>query len=103
MAQINITDFIPFGRQNAVTRRRLAELTGLSDRNIRQMIEKARADGAVIINLQDGRGYFQSDNKNDIVAQKNMTAARIRALEKQKRQLEIKERLIYLYETVIDY
>ena len=103
MAQINITDFIPFGRQNAVTRRRLAELTGLSDRIIRQKIEKARADGAVIINLQDGRGYFQSDNKNDIAAQKNMTAARIRALEKQKRQLEIKERLIYLYETVIDY
>ena len=55
---MNIIDFIPFGKENAITREQLKVLTGLPDREIRDMIKKERRYRP-IINMQDGDGYFQ--------------------------------------------
>lgn len=55
---MNIIDYIPTGQSNAISRRRLRELSGLSDRRMRLEIEKARQDYA-ILNTQDGSGYFR--------------------------------------------
>lgn len=52
----NIVDMIPCGHENAVTRAELARLTGESDRSIRDSINRS---DELVINLQDGRGYFK--------------------------------------------
>ena len=55
---MNILDYIPVGHENAVTRKKLCNITGLSDRKVRQLIEDARKDN-VILNLGDSKGYFK--------------------------------------------
>lgn len=59
---MQITDYIPYGHEKAVTRETLCQLTGMNDRAVRQRIENAQRSGTVILNLQDGAGYFQSDD-----------------------------------------
>lgn len=57
-----ILDYIPTGHNNAVTRDTLQILTHLSDRKIRDLIaeaNKSAPDDVLIINLQDGMGYFR--------------------------------------------
>lgn len=55
---MNIIDYIPSGKDNAISRKQLCEETGLLDRVMRREIEKARQDYA-ILNAQDGSGYFR--------------------------------------------
>lgn len=52
---MTITDFIPYGKENAVSREYLANMTGLDDRTVRELIEKARKD-VPIISLK--KGYY---------------------------------------------
>ena len=64
----NITDIIPKGSKNAISRTYLLTLCkehGIanSDREMRRQIEQARKS-EVILNLSDGRGYFIPD-END--------------------------------------
>lgn len=63
---MNIADFIPVGRQNAVTREELRKLTGLNDRQIREMISQARRETPII--SLDNKGYFipSEDEKADV-------------------------------------
>lgn len=56
---------IPIGKCNAVTREQLCDMTGLSDRSVRKMIEQAREFGYLIVNDGDGRGYYQSNNPDE--------------------------------------
>ena len=63
---MSILDYIGKGRENAVTRSQLVSRTGLPDRKVREMIEQARREGAPILNLQDGRGYYLSDELEDL-------------------------------------
>lgn len=55
---MNIVDFIPVGKENAIPRAKLRQLTGLKDSVMRGEIAKARRE-TCIINLQDGRGYYR--------------------------------------------
>ena len=57
---MDITQFIPVGHQNAVTRQMLCMLTGMSDRQVRDMIADARRD-TPILNVQNGFGYYIPD------------------------------------------
>lgn len=66
---MKITDFIPVGKENAVTREQLRLRLNLPDRKIRQMIEDARRDGALIINESDGAGYYQSEELGELKRQ----------------------------------
>ena len=60
---------IPIGRKNAVRRRTLVMRTGLSDRDLRNEIKRLRRE-YVILNLQDGSGYFRpSDEDKELVEQ----------------------------------
>lgn len=56
---INILDYIPVGHRNAVTRGYLSTVTGLCDRQVRELIEKQCTRDHPILNMQDGKGYFQ--------------------------------------------
>ena len=65
---MNISDYIPFGKDNAISRKRLSEITGLSDRKLREVIALERRN-TIIINLSNGQGYFQPINglEDDLV------------------------------------
>ncbi len=54
---MNILDYIPYGRENAISRVKLRQLTGLTDSKMRELIRQARHD-VPIVNLQSGEGYF---------------------------------------------
>ena len=59
---MRIIDYIPTGHNNAVTRETLRSLTRLNDRKIRDLIaeaNKSAPDDVLIINMQDGKGYFR--------------------------------------------
>lgn len=62
--KIKIEDYIPEGKENAITREELRQRTGLEDRALRDHIAGARRNGALIINLQDGRGYYKPTVKD---------------------------------------
>lgn len=58
--QIDITAYIPVGSRNAVGRKWLSAVTGLSDRRMRRAIHFARRE-TPILNLCKGDGYFIPD------------------------------------------
>jgi|P1105metagenome_2_1110788.scaffolds.fasta_scaffold02777_12 hypothetical protein len=53
---MTLAEAVPFGHENAVSRSELALRTGMSDRGLRDAINKSEV---LILNLQDGKGYFQ--------------------------------------------
>lgn len=63
-------EMIPYGRENAISRKHLSALAGLSDRETRRCIAKLRAedDGTniIIASTSRGRGYFRTDNPEEI-------------------------------------
>ena len=64
-----VVSAIPFGHDNAVSRDTLVSVTGYADRKIRKCIEEARRAGALIMNKQDGRGYYQTIDLDEIERQ----------------------------------
>lgn len=62
----HIEEFIPYGRKNAVKRADLVNMIGLSDRLVRKLIEDARQSGVIIINMQDGRGYYRPEKREEL-------------------------------------
>lgn len=75
---MNISDYIPYGQKNAVSRRRLVRITGLPDREVRELIAIARRDTA-IINLQNGGGYFRPLPEEKRLVERWMSQERKRA------------------------
>jgi len=70
---MNIMDYIT---DKPVTRRELVTLTGMNDRQVRRAIEDARVAGNIIINLQDGKGYFTTDDPMVLKLQYNLNQSR---------------------------
>ena len=64
---LNITTYIPEGKENAVTRGQLCSLTGLPDRSVRECIEVARREGVMVVN--NGNGYYIATDIADIKRQ----------------------------------
>lgn len=85
---MGIEQFIPVGSKNAIKREDLRILSGLPDRKLRDAINKSEA---LIINMQDGSGYFiPADNETELVKQWESTSwKRIRT--QRERALKAKE------------
>jgi len=62
---MNIVDYIPVGKENAITGEKLRMITGLTDRKLRNEIAIARRE-TCILNMQDGKGYFLPSNKEEV-------------------------------------
>lgn len=60
-----VLDAIPFGKDRAVTREYLTAKTGLPDRQVRKAIEEIRRNH-IVLNDQDGKGYYRSYDLDDI-------------------------------------
>lgn len=61
---MNIVDYIPYGKENAIRRGSLVLITGMSDRSVREAISRARRN-TPILNMQDGSGYYRP-TKDDV-------------------------------------
>ncbi len=78
---MNIAEYIPYGKENAVTRSYLSHITDLSDREVRREIAKARRD-TPILNMQDGSGYYRptSDEYTDVKIFYQQESSRARSI-----------------------
>lgn len=59
---MDITAFIPRGKENAISRDELMTATGLPDRQIRNLIHEARRD-ALVLSLSEGGYYLPTENE----------------------------------------
>ena len=65
---MNITDYIPKGQNNAVSADSLCTALNIDRRTVRRLISSAQENVAVILNMQDGRGYFvPADDESQLV------------------------------------
>lgn len=87
---MSIIDFIPYGKENAVKRDYLCSLLGLRDRKMRQLIQREKELGAIIINDQNGDGYYRSDDDCDLIRQMSQNQSRINSMSKQNKYLRKK-------------
>ena len=62
--QIQIKDFLLAGAENAVPRRHLRQLTGLSDRDLRRRIQEERLAGIPILS-DNASGYFLPSDEEE--------------------------------------
>lgn len=58
-----ITTLLPSGSERAVSLRRLADVTGLSTREVRRVIQHERVNGVPI--CEAGAGYFLAENNEE--------------------------------------
>ena len=77
---MNIVDYIGCGKPNAITRQSLCRLTGLPDRAVRQAIENAKHDGYIIVNDQDGAGYYMTADIDEIYRQYRQNERRAKSI-----------------------
>lgn len=79
---MGIEQFIPVGKENAISRERLCQIYGKPDRATRKAIEDARKAGALILNLQDGAGYYRvgPGDLDDLARQYRQDTARAMAI-----------------------
>ena len=63
---MNILNYIPKGRENAVSRQELVNRTGLPDRTVRKEIKKLVEQGIPIVSFSDEKGYWLTDNIGEI-------------------------------------
>lgn len=74
---IKITDFIPYGLQNAISQEELAARTGFDHRTIRKLVLNARLAGELICSTCDGDNggyYLPADQNEAIIYYRNQTS-----------------------------
>jgi biotin operon repressor len=86
---MKITDLLGVGEANAVSRVELASRAGMSDRKMRAAIQQAREDGELILNAQNGAGYFlaSTDDLNAIERQYRQDTARALSILKRRKAM----------------
>jgi transcriptional regulator with XRE-family HTH domain len=71
-----LIELISIGKENAVSREYLREATGWNDRLVRRRIAEARKAGLLIVNDQDGNGYYFANNIDEVRKQYKRDRAR---------------------------
>ena len=87
----DIMTFIPMGKENAIGRQELSILLNMPDRQVRRLIQDARDRGEIILNSQDGAGYYCSDDVGELKRQYRTN--RNRALSILRQQKYIRRRV----------
>lgn len=82
---LDISEYVPYGAANAISRHDLLEVVrsvfgDISDREMRRMLEYSRQNGNIIINFQNGKGYFRPDCKEEIVKYIQQEEARAKTI-----------------------
>ena len=84
---VTLANVIPYGRRNAISRDALAIKLGMSDRQMRKAVEDARNEGLIILCECNGRGYYQSDDLNEIHCQYMQDTNRAMAILKRRKPM----------------
>lgn len=67
-----LTDIIPYGRENAVSRAYVARMSGLTDREIRNQIKRENEvlaeSGCAVVSSASQKGYWKTDDPNEMEA-----------------------------------
>lgn len=84
---VTLSNVIPYGRRNAISRLALAERLGMTDRQMRKAVEDARNEGLIILCECNGRGYYQSDDLNEIHCQYMQDTNRAMAILKRRKSM----------------
>ena len=84
---VALASVIPFGRRNAISREALAKKLGMSDRQMRKAVEEARGEGLIILCECNGRGYYQSNDLDEINYQYNQDTSRAMAILKRRKPM----------------
>ena len=92
---MDIVGYIGIGKDNAVTREQLCTMTGLPDRSVRRLIADARDNGVVILNAQDGAGYYISDDPKELQRQYNTNRRRAMSILRQQKYIRRKLSIAY--------
>lgn len=87
---MDIMTFIPKGKENAIGRNELVYQLCLPDRTVRKLIQEARDRGEVILNDQDGRGYYTSDDLDELERQYRANQNRAMSILRQQKYLRRK-------------
>ena len=82
-----LASLIPYGRRNAISREALAAKLCLGDRHMRKVIEEARNEGLIILCECNGRGYYQSNDLNEIHHQYIQDTNRAMAILKRRKPM----------------
>lgn len=62
---MDILDAIPYGKENAVSRRYLVSVLEMPDRSVREAIQTINESGQAIICCENGKGYFRPNTKEE--------------------------------------
>ncbi len=65
---LRVIGMIPHGKDKAISVNSIAAGLGMRERGVREAIETARANGIVILNDYNGRGYYRTDDIDEISA-----------------------------------
>lgn len=89
---MNIMEFIPVGKENAISRDALSMKLFLADRTVRMLIQEARERGEVILNDQDGAGYYTTRDVGQLERQYRTNRNRALSILRQQRGLRLRIR-----------
>ena len=84
---MDIMTFIAKGKENAISRQELCTLLALPDRTVRKLIQEARDRGEIILNAQDGAGYYTSNDVGELERQYNTNKNRAMSILRQQRHI----------------
>lgn len=65
---LDILQYIPHGKENAISRNELSRLLKLPDRQVRKLIEQKRQRGIPILSSSREKGYWLSEDISEIQA-----------------------------------
>ena len=81
-----ISDCIPYGKENAVSRAYLVKITGLPDRTIRNLVKEENKrlckQGEAILSSSSNRGYWRTDSPAEMLAYIHEADHRCREIQK---------------------
>lgn len=80
-------DYIGYGAETGITLSELARVSGTNERLVRKDIEEARTEGEMIVNYQDGAGYFRTDDLDELTRFWRQEHARAVAIHKRNSPL----------------
>ena len=105
---ITILDYIPFGKENAIRRSTLSDLTKISDRTTRKILKHLIADYGVIANYETG-GYYRTTDITEINAAIMIAFVRmssiqhtVEQLEEYKKKIDDAKALLFFFKIVSD-
>jgi len=66
---MELIELIPEGRENAISKVQLTEITGLSERSLRLVVAGERRRGKIILTDCSGtKGYYKPTNSGEVLA-----------------------------------